>query len=434
MSDNNTFRHNHPDDLPCHFGSLRVVGPADQEEIKYRRLSERNVDHLSSGATPAQQKPTQVVPHKQPILATNKEVKAAYQTNNWAKIKQIEGSAQRDLQPLYDIIKRDGKNAFSKVQDPTGKEFYMVWSSAGCIWSNTESMTEANDAQKSADPNTKYQAIAQFGTYSKGFSILGIHSYNFGLTTMIVQSVIAYILASVLSSFIAEGLGFLVANFAIRLTMAAAALGFEAFSFMLPAALIASVATCICFAIVFIGLMVLWNFLNRKYTIRCSVYNWSDDDWELSNHACVNAINPGTGSMSDQLGIKIPKMIKANEIIYPPGFNSIEALDSTCFYAILIYENLNTFMQGCDFVIQASWNHVGDGFTFGVSVPRFSDNKQIIINHPVNPHALLNDGPWTSYPQTLGIGFHGNTRITTTIDALNGANDNLYNVNVHINA
>jgi len=432
-----TVRFNHPDDIPTYFGPLKIIGGAENEIKKYRQL------HAHAGLTPsarglvaATQVPTHATPNKQPMLSTTKEVKAAYQTNNWSKISQLETQAQNDLQPVYTNITNKGDSAWVKVQASNGQQYYMTWSSKASAWSYTQSITAATDADIAADPNTKYQAVVQYGTFSQTTSIAGIHSYNLGLTTMVVESVVAMILAKTISGFIADGLGFLVAQFAVRLTTAAAELGLESFSFAVPEFLIGAVAGCICFAIIFIGLAYLWNWLNRKYTIRVQVFNWDqNNNWQLTKQSKSNAVNPGKDSNTNQLGISIDKMTDPNSVVYPPGFGPVTSLDSICYYAIIVYENDNTFMEGCSFGIQATCaNDSTKGFTYAFQCPRWSDNGQYMQGSVQDPATFLNNAGshWQSNPKSFNITANG-VPVSATIDALQGAPDQLYNVNIHIN-
>ncbi|KAF2069335.1 hypothetical protein CYY_009343 [Polysphondylium violaceum] len=434
-------RINHPDDLANHFhlfGKLTIVGNAVDEIQKYRAT--HAAAGLSSNASVTSNanssNTTNVTPAKQPSLSTTAEVKAAYQTNNFAKIKELETKANNDVLPVYTNIVNKGDSAWVKVQANNGQQYYMAWSASASVWSYTESIKPATDANKAADSNTKYQAVVQFGTYSASTSIAGIHSYNMGLTTMVVESVIAMILAKCISGFIADGLGFLVAQFAVRLATAAAEMGLESFSFAVPEFLIGAVAGCLCFAIVFIGIAYLWNWLNRLYTIRVQVFNWdASHDWQLTTQSKSNAVNPGKDSNTNQLGINIDKMTDPNSTVYPPGFGPVTSLDTVCYYSIIIYQNDNTFAEGCSFAIQGTKNNnKNTGFTYAFQCPRWSNNAQYMSGTVVDPNTFLNQASshWQSNPQYFNVTTDG-TPIGAKIDALSGASDDMYNVIININ-
>jgi len=430
-------RLNHPDDLPSHFGKLTIIGNAVDQIPKYKQMAASH--YASSALTASSSNTTNVVPWKQPVLNTTPQVKSYYTTNNFAKIAQIEAQAQSDLDAVYGNISSQGDNAWTLVQASNGTQFYLSWSQYGSVWSYCQSMTPATQAAQAADPNTTYQAVVQFGTYSQTSSVCGIHSYNMGLTTMVVESVVALILAKCLSGFIADGLNFLVSQFATRLASAAADLGFESFSFAVPEFLIGAVAGCICFAIVFIGLAYLWNFLNRLYTLRTQVFNWdANNTWQLTTQAFSNAVNPGQDSNSTQLGITLDKMVDAGGIVYPPGFQPVTPLDSVCYYAVIIYENSQTFAEGCSFAIQCTRNDdsTQGGFTYAFNCPRFSDNGQYVQGSVIDPSTFLStaqSGKWVSTPQTQTVTCTSdNTPITVSFDALSGASNDTYNININI--
>ncbi|KAF2069336.1 hypothetical protein CYY_009344 [Polysphondylium violaceum] len=431
-------RINHPDDLANHFhlfGKLTIVGNAVDEIQKYRAT------HAAAGlSTPRavndDSNTTNVTPAKQPALLTTSEVKAAYQTNNFAKMKDLETKANNDLLPVYTNITDKGDSAWVKVRASNGQEYYMSWSATASAWSYTESIKAVNDARQAADPATKYEAVVQFGTYSASTTIAGIHSYNMGLTTMVVESVIAMILAKCISQFIADGLGFLVAQFAVRLASAAAELGLESFSFAVPEFLIGAVAGCLCFAIIFIGIAYLWNWLNKQYTLRVQVFNWDTaNDWTLNTQAKDNAVNPGADSDTNQLNIKIDKMTTPGNTVTPPGFGGgVTSLDTVCYYSIIIYQNSSTFAQGLSFAFNASRDS-STGFSIAFTCPRFSDNAMYMQPSVVDPSAFLKQASthWQSNPQYINVYPGGVIPIGAKFDALSGASDDLYNLNININ-
>ncbi|KAF2074795.1 hypothetical protein CYY_003898 [Polysphondylium violaceum] len=382
---------------------------------------------------------TQAVPYKQPLLNTTPQNKSYYQTNNFAQIAQLEQKANSDITPIYGNITAQGQAAWTLVEDPkSGQQYYMSWSQYGSVWTYTQSITPSTEAQLAAEPTTTYQAVVQFGTYSQTSSVAGIHSYNLGLTTMVVESVVALILAKCMSSFIADGLGFLVSQFAIRLTQAAVELGFESFSFAVPEFLIGAVAGCLCFAIIFIGIAYLWNWLNRLYTLRVQVFNWDTNyNWQLTSQGFSNAVNPGQDSNQTQLGITLDKMVSAGGVVYPPGFNPVTPLDSVCYYAVIVYENDQTFAEGASFAIQSIRNNdTTQGFTYAFNCPRFADNGQYVVNSVVDPTTFLTtaESKWVSTPQTQTIQVTpDNTPVTVSFDYLEGASNDTYNINININ-
>ncbi|KAF2076313.1 hypothetical protein CYY_002369 [Polysphondylium violaceum] len=429
-------RLNHPDDLPnVYQGRLRIIGTLGESVKKYRAL------HAATGLTSLSSGTNNVTPNKQPLLMTNDENKAAYMNNNFGKIKDIETKAQNDLQPVYTNISNNPDTAWVEVEDTdTGDQFYMAWSSSGSVWSFTQSINPVSFENKKirasqGDTDTKYEALVQFGTYSQSGSVAGIHSYNIGLGTMAVESVIAMMLAKTISGFVSDGLGFLVSAFAERLGAAAAEVGLEV-AFVVPEFVIGAVAACLCFAIVFVGLAYLWNWINRQYTIRVQIFNWdTNNDWQVPSQALSNAINPGKDNQTTEMGIKLDKMVDAGAIVYPPGFQGVKTLDNVVYYCLIIYENDHTFAQGCSFAVQMQCNgSTTNGSTYAFQCPRWSDNGHYMVGQVIDANSFLETARsnWTSN-MSLNVTTANNIPVNSTMDALSGADNQLYNINIHIN-
>lgn len=407
--------------LPEFLRDIEIVGPASAEVQKYKRLHAASPAFSACSDVP-------VTAESTPVLLATQVVREAYQSNNFALIKQLETDAQNDVQPIYTNISSKGADAWTKVRSG-GKEFYMAWSGTASVWAYTDSITPvtANDGS-----GTTYQAVVQFGTYTATGKIAGIHTYNLSLPTLVVESAIAYIVARAVSGIIAEGLGFLVARFSLFLVQAAVEIGLEGFAFSVSTAAIGAVASCLAFAVVFIGLVYLWNWLNRKYTIRLQVFNWdSNSDWKVPAQYMSNAKIPGGTS---DVNFTIPKLVAPGDIVTPPGFDPVVALDSVCSYAVIIWENDNTFMEGCSMALQVTRGSSQDGFMWAFDCPRWSDNQQAASNGIQDPKSYRNNAPWNPNPKSFSItATPANVPVTVAVDALSGASDNLYNSIININ-
>ena len=410
-----------PEALPDFFRDVEIVGPAHLELPKYRAIHAEWADLTSS-------QHGEVSADSSPKLMMTKTVKETYKSNDFAKIKQMEAAAQNDLQAVYTNISTNAAKAWTKVRKD-GKEFYMSWSDTGSVWAYTESMSTVDGADRIDD--VKYEAVVQIGTYSKSSEVIGIQSYNLTFTTMLVESAIAFIVARAVSSIIADGLGFIVARFAIYLAQAAAEIGFESFAFSIPVAALSSVATGLVFAIVFIGLVYLWNWLNRKYTIRLQIFNWDgNNSWITTGQTLSNAKIPGN---NQDLNFILPKMVSPGDVVVPPGFQPVEVLDSVCYYAVIIWENDNTFMEGCSMAIGMQKDKTNEGFMWAFDCPRWSDNKQGGNNGLQDPKTYLQNVQWNKSPMKFQIeSTSEKIPVSFALDALNGASDNLYNINIHI--
>ena len=405
-----------PEALPSFFRDVEIVGSAHLELPKYREFYA-----LADVSTSPQN--CQVSSESSPILLASKTVKEVYQSNDFAKIKELEAKAQKDLGAVYTNVATNKEKAWTKVKKDN-KEFYMSWSQTGSMWAYTESNSSAD--------GTTYQAVVQIGTYSSSSQIVGIQTYNLTLPTLLVESVIAYILARAVSSIIADGLGFLFTRFAIYLAEAAAEAGLEAFSFTISAATLSSVATCLVFAIVFIGLAYLWNWLNRKYTIRLQIYNWDDtNSWKATGRPYLS--NAKIAGDDQKFDFTLPKMVKPGGVVTPPGFDPVETLDSVCYYAVVVWENDNTFLEGCSMAIGMQKEGINEGFMWAFDCPRFSNNQQGADDGLQDPKTYRNKNPWNQKP--LGFQIQSTSTkipVSFALDALSGASDSLYNINIHI--
>lgn len=191
-------------------------------------------------------------------------------------------------------------------------------------------------------------------------------------------------------------------------------------------------ATCLVFAVVFIGLAYLWGWLNRKYTIRLQVFNWDDkSDWNMNGQYMSNAKIAGEDR---KLEFTIPKMLAPGDVVVPPGFNPVEVLDSVCSYAVIVWENDNTFMEGCSMAVRMQRAQQKDGFMWAFDCPRWSNNQQAGSNGMMDPKAYRNQAPWSSTPKNFSItSTSSNVPVNFAVDALSGADDGLYNVIININ-
>ncbi|KAF2069084.1 hypothetical protein CYY_009595 [Polysphondylium violaceum] len=427
-------RINHPEDIPNIFGALKILSHDTIEKEQSNLVARPEADCLSAdNDTPTEH---EVAPCKTPQILTTKENRAAYQTNNWAKINEIAQTSEKALKPLYSNIASKGDDAWTKVKSSNGNEFCMTWNDEAAIWAYTESITPSNEAQLTENPKTTYQAVVQIGTYVKSKTILGLHSYNFGIASLIGTSIASLLVARTISTFIAEGLGFTTASFAARMTSIAARIGIRNTVFRIAARALSALGSCILFAVVFVGISLLWDWLNRLYTVQIQILNWDNSDWTVGEHYESNAKIPGDEAYGPDFNKKIPKMVSAGSVVTPPDFGPIKTLDSICYYALIVYQNNSTFMEGCDAVINVKCSDYTDsqnqGFTYGISVPRFKDNKHAISNGIHNGQSFIKDeSQWKS---EKGVSTHWNGKqITASLKDLSGAKDNFYDVIININ-
>lgn len=401
--------------LPSFFKDIEIV---DTDCVK-------NCQLLVSEGLKQQRIDSELYTEQTPMLFCNNKVKKIYQSNNFAKIKKLEQQAQADLQPIYDNLKRSSDDAWTKVR-VSGEEFYMVWSDRASMWVRPIDVKYAED-------NQKYQMSFEVGTYSESTSVLGIQTYNFSVSVVLPAVVLALVLALALGELMATGLAFTVATFSLILLNVTSRLGIGAFSCMVPATAVSMVSVALVFVVAFIGIMYLLSWLNRKYTIRLQVFNWDEtSDWEINRAYHDNAVIAGS-SDKEIKNLVLRKKIEPSSTVFPPGFQPVEVLDSVCYYGTMIWENDNTFMEGCSMALAIQKQNTNQGFMWAFSCPRFGDNKQAARNGISDPKTYLEDVTWNNNPKDFSITTtDANITIQCAMDFLSGADDNFYNINIHI--
>lgn len=361
-----------------------------------------------------------------PVLRMDNNTRNIYQSNNFSKIKELEKKMDQDLKPIYDNIRINNENAWTKVQSQ-GQEFYMCWSNSGSMWAYTPTIEKSQDG-------TTFQACVQVGTYSQSSGLLSGHSYTFSISSLIEEAVISAIVAYALSKAIKYGVEFLISRFAADIATAAAKLGFQNFSCTILSKVVAGVACCIVTVIITIALHYLWEWLNRHYTICLRIYNWDpQNNWETSAKYLDNAVISG-GAEGDTELFTIPKMIDAGSSVTPPGFAPVTTLDNICYYGAIIWENDKQFMQGCSMALSIKKSGSEEGFMWAFDCPRLADNRHAAKNGIEDPKNYLNNCQWNDSPKDFRItATSQNIPVTFGLNALSGAEDNLYNIQIQIN-
>lgn len=96
---------------------------------------------------------------------------------------------------------------------------------------------------------------------------------------------------------------------------------------MIPATAVSMVSVALVFVVVFIGIVYLISWLNRKYTIRLQVFNWDNtSDWKIDHSYHDNAVIAGS-SEKEIKNLIIPKKIEPSTTVFPPGFEPVEVID-----------------------------------------------------------------------------------------------------------
>ncbi|WOB47900.1 hypothetical protein NYR97_11395 [Xanthomonas hydrangeae] len=368
-----------------------------------------------------------------PVLQSTPDVMSAYQQSDFATISALQTTAQNDLQPIYTNISTLGSSAWTPVTttlpDGSNATLYVSWagSNGSYVVSYTSGVTEI---QATGDDPT-YQAEVQIGIYSATGSIAGIHTYNITIPTLAVAAAAALVVGVAISGAIAYGLGFAVSVVTnLMVTVATEVFGIEEISFAVSASAVGGLAIMIGFAIVFIGLMYLWNYINRQYTIRVQVFNWDQGSvWQSLGWALQNAKIPGADS--DALIYNIPAALPAGSRPPIPGTNWT-TLTASVSYVPIIFMNEKTYMGGCEMAITHGRQADGTGFTWGFSCPRTSDNEQAGVPGTIDAEEFLNNPPWNDHPEGFIINTPSGTPVTFSLDGLSGRSDGTYNSYIHI--
>jgi len=435
-------RFNHPSDLKKisnsgRFGNLKIIGTLgdaikrDAPLYKARGVS----DTVSYGNTFSS--------GSQPQLLAPTSVQNAYRANDWNTIKSLQDKSNKDLTPLYSNFSNHPENSWIEVQnDEDSDTYYMSWDNNGnYAWSWCSSVDAA--PFDPFNPDVKFTAPAQFGVFSKSTSICGIHSYNFGTALTITKLAVSGILSLFLSKLIKQGINFLAEKLMAMVGEAATETGLS-MVFTIGSYAMTALCSVAVFAIVFIGLAFLWNYLNKKFQICLSVYNWdTTNDWQIITQEISNGVNPGEPS-TKTLNIELPKAkLSGDQItaISLPADIRTELKTTTqsiVNYAFIVYENKQTFMEGCSFALNVEQvNNPDVGFTYAFQCPWSDNNAQYMENTPQDPSSFLSKARshWSESVGPFSVNVQG-IPIRAYIDALKGGDvdgtDN-YKVAVHIN-
>ena len=417
-------RVNAPEDLhkvlPKFFKNARVLSSAEAGFTTYRE---------SRAATTDEEVEFDVVVEASPVLWTTQEVREIYTSNDFDRIKSLEEQAQVDLDPIYRNISNNGPKAWLPIE-VDDKILYVSYTDSACVWC----YVKASDNTKEGEQT--YQNLVEYGTYSASTSIAGISAYNLTTPVLIADTALSWAICQGVSKVIGDGMNFAIKSFSRYMVEGLAQIGIRA-SVRIVSRALAAVTTGLVFAVVFIGLLYLFDWLSRLYTIRLVIYNWSEvDDWLVDGQYMDNAIFPGEEEQNNtELNFTLPKALNSGDIVAPPGFGELETLDSVCYTATVVWENDNTFMEGCAMALRLRRGDEGsnEGFMWAFSCPRFADNDQSADDGLQEPEDYYKSIEWNDNP----LGFEIQTTldhvpVTFFLDALSGNDDNTYTIHMHI--
>ncbi|AOY81139.2 hypothetical protein BJP36_15755 [Moorena producens JHB] len=416
-------RLNDPQDLPRvapFFKNLEIIGPAS-ERLKELEKPEFLAEDNDIGEV--------TIDAESPILMTSQEVRRAYTSNDFNRIKEIEAQSQKDIDPVYDNITNNGDEAWDTVRDPeSGEEFSMSWSDNASVWCYAKN----SGASRSGDQS--HQNLVSIGTYSVSSSVAGIQSYNLTTKVLLTETIVATAMRYAIAQVMKTGINFVTEAITGYIIQGFAKVGVKA-SVRIVSRAVGALTVSLTFAVVFICIIFLFNFLNRLYTIRLMIYNWSStDDWEVNGQYMGNAVLPGEEEqLTKDLKFTIPKALSSGDSVAPPGFQDLETLDAICYTATLAWQNDATFLAGCEMAIQVRKVGTTEGFMWAFHCPRFSDNTQAADDGLQDPEQYFNNVKWNSNPLGFEIrSTSDNIPISIALDALSYGTDNAYTINMHI--
>ncbi|KAF2072435.1 hypothetical protein CYY_006247 [Polysphondylium violaceum] len=420
-------RVNHPDDLHkvLGLGNLKFIGYIDEQCAKNREL-ERQINGQSLGdsvaSTPAEISLT-------PQLITSPMVRDAFKHNDWKTIQKLSDQADADLKPMIDQCINKPFKAWVLVMDQnTGLDYHISYSSNGSyLWTFCPYVDSATDPN---NPNVKYSCTAQVGSYSKTTGIAGVHSYLLKLVKITAGATISALIAYFVNRLLKKGIDFLASDLSIFLTDAATDAGITAL-FTIGTYVLPIFVPCAIFAIVFIGIHLLWEWLNKHFTICVYVNNWdTDHDWYIRDQALSNAVNPGKNN-NNSLNIKIPKLIPPGtnpfSKIWVPSDISSQLMHTTddevvVSYVYLVYQNSSTFAQGCSFAFALECESTNSGMTYAFQCPWVDSNAHYMEDSVQNANSFLSKARahWVESTSTYQVTASNGKLIEATIDALTG--------------
>lgn len=354
-----------------------------------------------------------------------------WNNNNMDGIEKKKSQASDDLTPIYQNIKDKGEDAWVHVRDPdTGEEYYLSWSDTATMWSYVSPAPSIN-----ADTGNKDVAMS-IGSYSKTSNFLGVSGYIWSnipawVSTLPIGQAIAYMLKDLIQEGITWGIGFAADQFASYL----AAAGAEEAAILVPASVASTGGLVIAGVIgmlVAFGLILLMNFIWKKYWLTIEVYNFDPDhDWISTDHYDDNAsISKGAWSIKT-----IPKFAPANSDLNPPGFKPQTALDNVVTYLSLSFENDSTFLQGLGEGIVMARDDYAMGVALKYVVHRFKDNEVGLQGIESNPSSFdlsdyYNNSDWEDDQMTSTT--LGKLDLTGFTPYLNGAPGDSYKYVVNL--
>ncbi|KDQ27085.1 hypothetical protein PLEOSDRAFT_1097387 [Pleurotus ostreatus PC15] len=354
--------------------------------------------------------------------------------NDMSSIESKRAQAQKDLQPIYDNISKNGETAWTLVEKD-GQQYYLSWTQSATMWAYVKDEPQAAGLSAAGDPPKTKTSIISVGSYSMTSNLLGISGYvwkNIPITA--IASLIALTFVYFMKGLISDGVAWGIEFAATQLAEAAAAAGVEELAIAIPAS-VASAGGLIIAGIIgialFFAVMALADILFRQYFLTVNVFNFdAQHEWKSLGWYSDNA-DISNGEWKNE---SIPKFAPAGTGVTPPGFDPVENLENVVTYLSMAFENDSTFLEGLGIGVLISRDDNTEGIAIKYVVHRFSDNDigiQAITSDPATYDLKgYYNGSWVSGNSTETT--LGALRITGHTPYLSGAPNQSYEYNVNI--
>uniref|UniRef100_A0A0W0FVF9 Jacalin-type lectin domain-containing protein n=2 Tax=Moniliophthora roreri TaxID=221103 RepID=A0A0W0FVF9_MONRR len=409
-----------------------VVGFFGRADDQLRALGvayNRRLDSLTKNAAPRAAPDPDLTPiySQMHLTAAGRQ---QWANNDVAAVTAKRDQAQKELQPIYDNIQKNGENAWVLLEYQ-GDQYYASWTETATVWAYVKEEQSGNQASDQVKTS-----IISIGSYAKNSELLGLSGYVWNnLPITITAGLISAAIVYLMRSLIAEGITWGISFAASRLAQAAAAVGSQQLAALVPssvARLGGLVVGGILGVALFLAVMWLSDILFRQYYLTVSVFNFDPDRvWKTISWYGDNAVI----SNDEWRSVEIPKFVPAGGQVYPPGFDPPTAVDSVVTYLCIAFTNVNTFLEGLGIGMLIGRDDNTLGLALKYDVIRFSDNQmglQGITGDPssFNLSNYYNGGGWVQSNSTQTT--VGNLTVNGYSRYLSGAPDNAYEYIVNI--
>ncbi|KAF2068134.1 hypothetical protein CYY_010538 [Polysphondylium violaceum] len=422
---------NNPNEIPAHFGNVKIQGTLRD----YCALDRSLQEHLpiprvntcfcprTRVATNAATTQCPIRVYGGPILNMTNATAATYQSNNYKDQQALQRLVQKDVQPLFDLIQKLQDKAWNwMTADYTGTQYLAAWT-------NDASVKVICDGPQTIVQNGltntfSYEYTASWSVKSFSTNLEGNISFTFTVPRMIPQPTIALFLAQSLQTFVNRGLGFNTNSFPMALTLVASAQGYGDLNFYIPDENMGSITSNLVFAVIFIGLQDLVDPTN--FRTRIQIFNWDyRNTWTINAHAFNNCLYPGIESN--------PGLIKT--FLFPQrGSSSV-----SCGYLPLVYHNhQDQTIDSCQIAIQATANTIYGrdlGFSYAINTPLLGTQGQYLVGQSIDPNSFLEQAKGKYAPDLLTVApSYNNVPVSAKMGStVQGISSSIFNVNIQIN-